>query len=81
MSLSSSQSSTNCKRWSKENVLSKSIFPTHSLFFRACETVQFFLLEEANISRAISIGFLPLSHGASQKGVLQPSPRIIEVEA
>jgi hypothetical protein len=39
----------------------------------------FFLLEEAKINGAISIGLFPSSHGACQKGVFIPFPTVIIV--
>jgi hypothetical protein len=48
---------------------------------QGCETFQCLFFKEAKISGAISIGFLPSSHCANQKGAILPFPKVIVVAA
>jgi hypothetical protein len=73
--------SMNWERCSMVKELSRAIFVTHASSHSAYETFQFFLFEIAKMSGAMSIGFLPSSHGANQKGVFFPFPRVIVVAA
>jgi hypothetical protein len=60
---------------------SRMIIRTQALSSNALLTFQDFLFEEANMSAAMSLGFLPSSQGASQKGVLQPLTMAMVVAA
>jgi hypothetical protein len=71
----------NSVRWRNEKLPSNLIFETQLLFLVACSTFHFFLVEAPKISGAMSLGFLPLSHGESQKGAIFPFPMEIVVEA
>ena len=55
------------------------IFDTHELSNKALFIFHFLEQDASKMRGATSLGFLPLSQGASQKGVNAPLPTVIEV--
>jgi hypothetical protein len=72
---------TNFSKWAKENSTINLIFATHAFPCEALLMVHLFYWRSCSFAGAMSLGFAPLSHGASKDGIFPLLPTKIVVVA